>query len=439
MKCKLIISLLCCCVFNIAVSAQTTPTARQVVRQFYSHYNLSAFTVQRVEFQKKKNDWYVVTMEYEGGKFSYNHPVLFYSGKEKKYLDLSIDRNGAERTVDVSEYLDDYTLTNFDLQPYYGYPGWYLDVIKDIGKQPVLSDDRLYGLGRAYTTASVSPLVNTGRDVAPGGYLDLPFSESPLMGKDLEDFKQNADSAIACFGRLAARNPRYQTIVGDIRQKYANEIVSRYHLLLTFAPAEAEQTILPQGIYSPSVLDTARGILNECPQGSVFLSLSDNDFYPLLYLQKTEGLRRDVYLTNYSVMAVDRFIYRLTLRQFDAVPLPVSMDTLMYRGEENEYVYRTDGPDTLTMGGLMDILKTPLPDGLGARTLQASALKLPLSHPQTLRFSGVYYLLRNHLVLLDIISQLDKRPLCMSGYFTDDFQQMNEWFERQTYIGIFRP
>lgn len=439
MRCKLIISLFCCFVFNIAVNAQTTPGIRQVVRTFYSHYNLSAFTVQQVQFQKKKDDWYIATIEYNGGKMHYNTPILFYSGKQKKYLDLEIDRNGTERTVDVSQYIDGYSLANFDLQPYFGYPGWYLDVIKELGSKPWLSDNDLYALGRAYSAAYISPITNTGRDVAPGAYRELPLTEAPLQGENLREFNRDADSAIACFGRLAARNPTYPTSVGDIRLKHANELLCRYHLLLTFAPAEAERTVLPDGIYANTLLDSARQLLNECPKSAVFLSFGDNDFYPLLYLQKKEGFRRDVYVANYSLIAVDHFIYRLMKPQFNADPLPVSLDTTLYRGEANEYVYRVTGSDTVTIGSAINLLKQPLPDGEPAHKLSAAALKLPLKRPRTISLSGISYLLRNHIVLLDIISNLSNRPLCMSGYFTDELQSLNSWFERKTNIGIFYP
>jgi len=439
MRRKLIISLFCCCVFNIAVNAQAPPGIRQVVRAFYGHYNLSAFTVQQVQFQKKKDDWYIVTIEYNGNKLNYNTPVLFYSGKQKKFLDLEIDRNGGERAVDVSQYVDAYSLVNFDLQPYFGYPGWYLDVIKELGSKPWLADNDLYALGRAYSAAYTSPITNTGGDAAPGAYHDFPFTESPLQGNDLREFNRDADSALACFRRLAVRNPAYPTAVGDIRFKYANEILCRYHLLLTFAPSEAEQAILPDGIYEKPVLDSARQLLSECPKNAVFLSFGDNDFYPLLYLQKKEGFRRDVYVANYSLIAVDHFIYRLTKPQFEAAPLPVSLDTTVYRRQTNEYVYRVTGNDTVTIGSVINLLKQPLPDGEPAHRLSAAGLKLPLKRPRTISLSGISYLLRNHIILLDILSNLSNRPLCMSGYFTDELQPLNSWFERKTNIGVFYP
>lgn len=439
MRCKLIISLFCCWVFNIAVNAQTTPGIRQVVRTFYGRYNLSAFTVQQVQFQKKKDDWYIATIEYNSGKIFYNTPILFYSGKQKKYLDLEIDRNGTERTVDVSQYVDDYSLTNFDLQPYFGYPGWYLDVIKELGSKPRLRDNDLYALGRAYSAAYVSPVTNTGRDAAPGAYREFALTEAPLKGDDLRQFNRDADSAIACFARLAARNPTYPTSVGDIRLKHANEILCRYHLLLTFAPGEAEQAILPEGIYAKPMLDSARQLLNECPRNAVFLSFGDNDFYPLLYLQQKERFRRDVYVVSYSLLAVDHFIYRSTKPQFEAAPLPVSLDTGLYRRETNEYVYRVTGDDTVTIGGIINLLKQPLPDGAPVHQLSAAALRLPLKSPRTMPLSGINYLLRNHIVLLDVMANLGNRPLCISGYFTDELQPLNKWFDRKTYIGIFYP
>ncbi len=430
---------MCCCVFNIAAQAQTTPTIRQVVRQFYGRYNLSAFTVQQVEFQKKKNDWYIVTIEYNGDKLNYNTPVLFYSGKQKKFLDLEIDRNGSERAVEVSQYVDAYTIENFDLQPYYGYAGWYLDVIKDLGSRPELPDNDLYALGRAYSTAYTAPLTNAGRDVAPGLYRDLPFAEAPLYGDNLSQFNRDADSAIACFGRLAARNPGYPTTVGNIRLKYANEILSRYHLLQTFAPAEAEKTIFPDGLYASPLLDSSRQLLSECPRNGIFLSFGDNDFYPLLYLQKKEGFRKDVYVTNYNLLAVDHFIYRLTRPQFDAAALPVSMDTTMYRRTMNEYVYRSSGSDTIAMNGVMNLLKQPLPDGEPAHKLKAAAIKLPLTRPRVVDLSGTSYLLRHQLVLLDIIANLSNRAICINGYFTDELHELNSWFASKTYLRIFQP
>jgi len=439
MRCKLIISLFCCCVFNIAVNAQTTPGIRQVVRTFYSHYNLSAFTVQQVQFQKRKDDWYIATIEYNGGKMHYNTPILFYSGKQKKFLDLEIDRNGSQRAVDVSSYLLDYQILNFDIQPYYGYPGSYLDAIKDLSSRPELSEDDLYALARAYSTATHSSIGSPNDDVAPGKFLQLPFNEQPLAGAALDEYKRNADSAIAYFGRLAKRNSRYKTAVGSIGRKYANEIVDKYHMLLMLAPTDAEQMTLPDGIYEKKVEDSARMILKDCPPGAIFVSTNDNDLYPLLYIQKKENYRKDVYITNYVLMMYPPFIYSYTRKQLDASPIKLILDTSDYHFEVNELLYFAEGTATISSNEFFDILKMPLPPGESHHRLPIEAIRFHFKNPLFFSLSNINLMYRNGIIFMDILAHLEGRPLSMSGTLPDELRQMNERFKKDGMVRIFQP
>ncbi len=443
MRYKFIISLLMVQVLFAKAMAQPAPRVSQVIHKFYSTYNLSAFVSQYVEFQKKRNDWYIVTIDYSGSGVIRNQPFLFYSGEKKKFLELAIDRNGTERKVNITDYMDDYTIASFDLQPYYGYAGWYNDVIAYLEKKNSLTDDELYALGRAYAAKAIALTTNTGRDAMPGEQLVLPFDINALNGEQLAAYTAIEDSAISKLRQLAEKNARYATIVGSSRQKYANEVMAKYHTLLTFADTIAAQLSLPKALYAKdSLLLQARKWLTDCPPGAVFLSFGDNDFYPLLYLQLTEGLRRDVYVINYNLLAVDRFIFRLGYAQLEAAAIKMSADTTLYAGETNDYQLLRHSARQVHLPDLIDFLREQAIKNTNApAVLEAGWLSLGkrkgLSDPGHIPISSNRYLLKNHWVLFDILGNLGDRRLCMPHGLFDEMKILNNLFVQEGSVRIY--
>jgi hypothetical protein len=433
MKHKIITSLACLLFLFFASAQETWLPAKQVVEKFHTLYDVNSLTYHMVEFEKRKGDWYVKIVDFADGEIVRLRPELFYSSRQKEFLPLKIDRNrGGQDNDPSSKSLPEGEEYNFDIQPYYGYPGWYKDVIKEYGSRPSLSDTELYALGRAYSSSGISPVTDQGSDVVKEDQYKMPFKRDAFSDSQLQQFRSFADSGIEKFRQLSVRNPKFQTRVGDIRDKYANEVMFKFHTLLTFSEKGFNQIVLPKNLYKDSTLKIARAWLRACPQQSIFVSFGDNDFYPLLYVQQSEGFRKDVYIINYNLLGVDRFIYRLGYSQLDAKPIKLSVDTSLYMHRNNEIIFLKGKPEPVSSADLLDFIRHEKEDEEGRKIFAGSYLELPwkkegkISKKVKLTLPGTY-LLRHQWVLLDMISNLDGRVLCFAFTLNDELVGLNQY------------
>lgn len=191
--------------------------------------------------------------------------------------------------------------------------------------------------------------------------------------------------------------------------------------------------VIPNNIYKDSTLRLPRAYLNACPQQSIFVSFGDNDYYPMLYLQLAEGLRKDVYVINYSLLGVDRFIYHITMSQFDARPIKLSVDTTMYAGEVNDLIYLHDSTNSITASELINFIRTDKGDELGRKILEVGTIEMPLKragrYNTTARVSmeDNNYLFKNLWVLIDMINNLEGRVLCFPDKIQGQLRGLNEY------------
>ncbi len=73
------------------------------------------------------------------------------------------------QTSEIQNYLTNADLYNFSVYPFYGYDGWDRDVISCFKKIPFekLSDDELYGTGRAFSQAASGLMRSHSRGTGP--------------------------------------------------------------------------------------------------------------------------------------------------------------------------------------------------------------------------------------------------------------------------------
>jgi hypothetical protein len=184
-------------------------------------------------------------------------------------------------------------------------------------------------------------------------------------------------------------------------------------------------------LYKDSVLNIARAYLNACPPQSVFVSMGDNDFYPLLYIQYTEGMRKDVYVINYSLIGIDRFIYRISHPQFEAQPIRLSADTSTYVQNTNEIVYLKDSSTVIPASQFIQFIRTGEGDKDGRKTFTGGSIELPwkkdnISTKVAIDLSSKY-LMKHQWILLDIINNLNGRVLSFPVKLEDELKGLSRY------------
>ena len=411
-----------------------------VVKEFYKKYSVSFYDGYPT-FEKRKNDWYVVYNTFQNNELVPQEKYLFYDGKTKKFQKLDLNENTDKQEVNVANYVQPYDIRNFNLQLYFGYSGWYKDVIKELETRPKLSDDELYGLARAYSTYAGSLISDAAGYAVKKEIWNLPFTINALTPSQIDRFKKIDDKAIAGFKKLADRNPDYETIVGKIGIKYANEYMFQYQLLLAHADEFASRYTFPPNLYSDEQLEASKKILEACPQNAIFLSYGDNDFYPIHYLQKIKKLRRDVYIINYSLIALDRYIYRMVFPQYEAVPLKLSIDTSLYSGNKYEIIYIKDSAYSFDFSKIPGFLRLCTKDDIGRCTINANTIlisgKKGFEEKRALSLDGIQYLTKEGLILLDIINNLNGRKICFPIEFSDQLKGLNQYLIQKDGLWIY--
>lgn len=417
-----------------------------VVKEFYKKYAVT-FYDGYITFEKRKSDWYVVYNTVQNNELVPQDRYLFYNGKTKKFQDLQLQENKDSTEVKVSDHVQEYDIRNFNLQPYFGYAGWYKDVIKEQEPKAKLTDDELYGLARAYSNYAGSLISDAAGFADKKEIWNIPFNINGLTPVQIDRFKNISDKAIRAFKKLADRNPDYETIVGKIGVKYANEYIVQYQLLLTYADKYASTMKLPPGLFSEQQLTAAKKNLESCPPGAILFSFGDNDFYPVHYLQKAKGIRKDVYLINSSLLAIDRFIFRATFPQYDALPVKISVDTSFYVGHKNEVIYIKDSSRLLPMSEFRSFLQNAYRDENSTITLAADKIGLAISKEKKgnieigvnrmLSLKDIKYLTRDQWILLDIIENLNGRKLCFPSLLFDQLQELNNHLTQKDDIWIY--
>lgn len=431
MKYKVITSFVGLLLFFGANSQQNSIDARSIVRRFMSTYDIHKLGYpHRVEFEKRKENWYIKTIGFDENQPVRSKPVLFYDGKKRIFLPLNMETGISDgRPEEIMPENESY---NFDLQPYYGYNGWYKDVIKEYGKLSSLTETQLYALARAYSSYATESVTGQGGYAAPEDIYKLYFKPNAFSEGQLQKFNTLIDSSIEKYRQLSIRNPNFETRVGDSRDKYANEVMFKFHMLLTFSEKAAKEMLIPKGLFKDSTLKVARAYLNACPQQSIFMSYGDNDFYPLFYVQHVEGLRKDVYVLNYSLIGIDKFIYRMTLPQFDAHPVKITADTTMYAGTNNELIYIQDSASGISATELIRYLRTE-GDEYGRKILDINTIELPIKRAgkynttARVRLEDIFYLLKNHWILIDMINNLNGRVICFPDKLSDELKNLSDY------------
>jgi hypothetical protein len=412
------------------------PSIHEVAQKFYNTYSVQELSYPAVDFEKRKLGWTVTTKKIVNNNLVNDKSYSFYNVNDAVYFQLPLPAKEDDNVVDYKLYIDDYKINGYQLHLFYGYTGWYKDVINELSSKSNLSDSALYSLARAYSTYASSLLGNQSGDAIEEEIFNLPLNNNCLINEQLSLYNSIEQKSIQTFKQLKNQNEQFVTTVGPIAVKYANETIVQFHALLTYANKAAVSFELPNNLYSDSVIQETKKILAACPTNAILFSFGDNDFYPVLYVQHKLGFRKDVHLINESLLGLDRYIFAATQPQFNSKGIQISVDTNFYKGNKNDYLSMELNDSTIPFSKVIQLIKNTKNNGAEPLKIPANYFKIKYKeHGLEVQFN-VPFLLKNNWVLLDILNNLNGRKFCIPNSFYDSFKGLNKYFTEVENTGL---
>lgn len=424
---KYFVFLFCCFSFQLYAQLKM-PDIHAIATKFYNSYSITTLQYPVVGFEKRKTGWTVTTKKVVNGELENDKSYLMYDASVAVFYELPIAKKTNDIVVDYKNYIDEFQLRNYTLHPFYGYAGWYKDVINLYSNDFKLNDSALYSLARAYSTYASCLLSNQTGDAVKEEIFSLPLNSNCLNTEQLNLYNAIAQNAVQSFKKLAQQNPNFQTPVGSIAIKYANEAMVQFYTCLVYTKDLVNRFILPENLYPDSIVQQVKSQLNVCPTNAVFLSFGDNDFYPFLYVQQKLGFRKDVYIVNESLLSLDRYIYTATQQQLNSTAVKLSFDTSYYKGTKNDYLLLNLNDSAIAFTEFIEAIKKNETTADGLLKINANIFEFKKENSFIEMPFNVPYLLKSNWVLLDIIYNLGNRKLCTNNLFYSPFNTLNKFF-----------
>jgi hypothetical protein len=412
--------------FPLSSSAQEYPTKHfpkygAIVSKFYSGYVWSLdYPREDPSFEKRKEGWYVSF--YQNNKFG-EIPVktgLFWSAKTRNYVDPGFKhRQEGDSLLPVpAAFKDIWSVRIFNEFPYQGYMGWDKDVIQELDARTDLNDTLYFALAKAWSNRSTNLMEDQTVFPDPKERFTLPEHRGGMSAEQLEKYLTYHHRAIACFEKVKELNPRFETMIGNIGVKVDNEYMSCFlELLIEQGEKEALKEIPEKRLYDELYDSYARNQLSTCAKNGILLTNGDNDTYPLLYAQVASGFRRDVRVANTSLLKLPRYINLLRDSVLKSPPVELSLNQNDYRDGVRDFLIVKEENQNMELSQVLKLVTDTAntvksAEGYTSYYLPSARIMIPTDpHRQDFIIIKRSYLYKSDLIVLDMLSHSQKRPL----------------------------
>jgi hypothetical protein len=403
------------------------PSVEQVATKLYGNYIVPDYESDTtVAYEKKRDGWHISRSAWSkaSDKFVQLSNELFWSSASGKYQPLTMFRKGSTFQFMERVRRDKYVGGFYDFErcPYYGYEGWYADVITDFGNTIPTNDTLLEALARSYN-AMASAYIGMQYGFEIPAQMNLPEKER------LDLYITNSKKSISMYDILRKRNLHFQVLIGEVSTKYANEVMAHYDAMIRYKREKEFSEYFNEELYDPFTRGVAKAVLENCNTDGIIFTNGDNDTFPLWYLQWIKGVRKDVSVMNMSLMNVDYYLNRNRAGFNGAKAIPMTFPEEKYEKAEYFPIVNTDpAPANRTL--FFDNITTDITMVPGDTNYVINNTKVELTNaddaygkyellsgrPKATISIQKRYLLQSDMAALDIIcTNHDKRSIYFSS------------------------
>lgn len=403
------------------------PSYTTTLKHFFSNYSADERPKKgqlpmEVKFYKKPDGWHVRILDPYNSDQTIKE-ALFWKRETGQFVELELKKredNFSQKDLEyfvINEQLKKYTAAYeskyFKICPYYGYEGWYKDVITNYKEREDLSDTTLYALGRAYSAYASGLLHNNSGMQSAQDAFDLG-KDGKLDEEQLMTYRFYRHKAIEQFQKVVDQNPAFSTIVGPITTKRWNESLTAYLDLLMYKNEEEAKKEIQAELYNDGMIAMAKNYLMPCKPNSILLTNGDNDTYPLLYVQSKLNYRSDVLVVNLSLLNTLVYFNRIQEDFLEAKGMNFSLDESQFINDKYSYIrILKEEERTVFLQEIIDeIKKDTSTSSLRAYSIPSKQLGLKIEEDSIQWEAKASYFLRNHILLLDFMANNESnRPL----------------------------